>query len=575
MNLGLRLSISGAQAVGTPSGVSLSISATSIAEDASPGDSIGTLSASGGVGPYTYAIDTDADAKFAIGGAGSDELVIRTGASLDYETATSHSVTVEVTDTGDGNATYLKAFIITVTNVATTLTPLTASVAENTAQGTTVASFTLTDAPGAGALSLSGPDAGYFQINGLDLERSATALDFDTLPDPDAPYLAVTVSFTDNVGPHSFDLTITVTDVNEAPTIANGGETVTVLPYIDTTAPALSSPVDAANGQTAATGSVDTDEGNGTLYWVVTQSATAPSAAQVKAGQDHTGTAADDDGSQAVSTTGTQTLSPAPSGLTASTAYYLHFMHEDAAGNQSAVASGDGFTTAAAGLSAPVLLGTFATTANGTDFETTSFDTTATSVLYVEVTTTNNDSTSVVMGYTDITIGASGRGFGTGTSISTTPKRSDFATRNNIQVFELLAPAAASGQTVQVRLANTSRSTVIRVWKVEGADRTAQGGATAESSLNGNQASSPLSLTTGSAGSIVFYAGYRNYNAEAITITGATELDQRTSGGTTSSSDHHAWAAWEDAPTAGTYGMTASWTSSLGQAAVAIEVEAA
>ena len=39
--------------------------------------------------------------------------------------------------------------------------------------------------------------------------------------------------------------------------------------------------------------------------------------------------------------------------------------------------------------------------------------------------------------------------------------------------------------------------------------------------------------------------------------------------------DHNAWAAWEDAPTTGTYDMTASWTSSLGQAAVAIEVEAA
>ena len=115
----------------------------------------------------------------------------------------------------------------------------------------------------------------------------------------------------------------------------------------DVTAPTLSSPTDAANGSSAATGSVSTNEGNGTLYWVVSTSGTAPSAAQVKAGQMHTGAAAADSGSQSVSGTGVQTLSPAPSGLTASTAYTIHFMHEDAAANQSSVASGDGFTTAA------------------------------------------------------------------------------------------------------------------------------------------------------------------------------------------------------------------------------------
>ena len=122
----------------------------------------------------------------------------------------------------------------------------------------------------------------------------------------------------------------------------------------DTTAPVLSSPVDAANGALAATGSVSTDEGNGTLYWVVSTSGTAPTKAQVKAGQNHTGASAADAGSQAVSATGVQTLSPAPSGLTASTAYTIHFMHEDAATNQSTVASGDGFTTAAA--SGPTLI---------------------------------------------------------------------------------------------------------------------------------------------------------------------------------------------------------------------------
>ena len=118
----------------------------------------------------------------------------------------------------------------------------------------------------------------------------------------------------------------------------------------DVTAPTLSSPTDAANGSTAATGSVSTNEGNGTLYWVVSTSGTAPSAAQVKAGNDHTGSAAADSGSQAVSGTGVQTLSPAPSGLTASTAYTIHFMHEDASANQSSVSSGDGFTTASGGV---------------------------------------------------------------------------------------------------------------------------------------------------------------------------------------------------------------------------------
>lgn len=111
----------------------------------------------------------------------------------------------------------------------------------------------------------------------------------------------------------------------------------------DVTAPTLSSATDAKNGDTASTGSVSTNEGNGTLYWVITTSATSPSAAQVKAGNDHTGSAASDSGSQAVSGTGVQNM--AGSGLTPETGYYTHFMHEDAASNQSSVSSASGFTT--------------------------------------------------------------------------------------------------------------------------------------------------------------------------------------------------------------------------------------
>ena len=117
-------------------------------------------------------------------------------------------------------------------------------------------------------------------------------------------------------------------------------------PTADTVAPTLTSPTDVANGANAMTGSVSTNEATGTLYWVVTTSATAPSAAQVKAGQNHLGAAAPASGSQAVTTTGVQAMSD--NGLAAGTAYFTHFMHEDGAANQSAVSSADGFTTAAA-----------------------------------------------------------------------------------------------------------------------------------------------------------------------------------------------------------------------------------
>jgi hypothetical protein len=116
-------------------------------------------------------------------------------------------------------------------------------------------------------------------------------------------------------------------------------------PPADTTPPTLTSPT-GTGGVLTCSGSVSTDEDNGTLYAVVTASSTAPTAAQVKAGQDHTGSAALRVVSQAVSATGTQTI--ASGSVTAGTRYW-HYMHEDAAGNQSAVVSSASFTVTAAG----------------------------------------------------------------------------------------------------------------------------------------------------------------------------------------------------------------------------------
>lgn len=112
----------------------------------------------------------------------------------------------------------------------------------------------------------------------------------------------------------------------------------------DTTAPTLTSPTASATGATTASGSVSTNEGNGTLYYLASANATE-AAATVKAGS-----------SQAVSAVGTQNVTV--SGLTASTAYYLHFLHRDAAGNDSAVSTSAQFTTSAAGdTTAPTLTG--------------------------------------------------------------------------------------------------------------------------------------------------------------------------------------------------------------------------
>lgn len=122
-----------------------------------------------------------------------------------------------------------------------------------------------------------------------------------------------------------------------------------ILYAVDITAPVLTSAVGTATGSTTATIGATTDEANGTMYGVVTGSATQPSVAQIKAGQDHTGAAASYASSQSISSTGAKTFSA--TGLTASTTYYGHIVHADAAANDSNRLSSASFTTDAASTS--------------------------------------------------------------------------------------------------------------------------------------------------------------------------------------------------------------------------------
>jgi hypothetical protein len=109
--------------------------------------------------------------------------------------------------------------------------------------------------------------------------------------------------------------------------------TVTVGEAADTTAPTLTDATVSAIAQTTASATVTTDEGNGTLYRLISANASATVAA-VKAGQ-----------SQPVTATGVQTVSL--TGLTAETSYYVHFVQTDAAGNDSTVLTSSQFTTLA------------------------------------------------------------------------------------------------------------------------------------------------------------------------------------------------------------------------------------
>ncbi len=102
----------------------------------------------------------------------------------------------------------------------------------------------------------------------------------------------------------------------------------------DTTAPILTSPTGTQTGSTTGSGTVTTDEANGTLYSWATTNATE-TVANIKASG----------ATQTITTTGSKGVTF--SGLTPSTAYYAHYVHRDAAGNDSTAANSSSFTTTA------------------------------------------------------------------------------------------------------------------------------------------------------------------------------------------------------------------------------------
>lgn len=212
-----------------------------VAENASIGTVVGgLLSATGGEGAITFTLTDSAGGKFAVSGSN-----IVTAAALDYETATSHSITVRATDTAA--QTYDEVFSITVTDIADTpptdiIWAGTHTVAENASVGTAVGgALSASGGSGPYTFTLTDSAGGKFAVDGTAIEV-AGALDYET-----ATSHNITVRATNAAGTYDEVFAITVTDVSEGGIVAYKSQG-TYLAYANRSDSTLAKPSSVASG---------------------------------------------------------------------------------------------------------------------------------------------------------------------------------------------------------------------------------------------------------------------------------------------------------------------------------------
>ena len=234
----------------------LALAGNSVDENAANGTTVGTVSVTDpdAGDSASYALTDDAGGRFAIDGA-TGEITVADGSLLDFEAATSHDVTVRVTDSG--GLAHTETFTISLGDVNEQPTELDLSansVDENAANGTTVGTVSVTD-PDAGdsaSYALTDDAGGRFAIDSTTGEitvADGSLLDFESAASHD-----VTVRVTDSGGlAHTETFTINLSDVNERPTdLALAGNSVDE---------------NAANGTTVGTVSAtDPDAGDSATY---------------------------------------------------------------------------------------------------------------------------------------------------------------------------------------------------------------------------------------------------------------------------------------------------------------------
>ncbi|MFO0526470.1 MAG: cadherin domain-containing protein [Planctomycetota bacterium] len=250
--------------------------ANSIAENSANGSTVGITAAAsdadGSNNTITYSLTNTAGGRFTINSS-TGVVTVADGSLLNFESATSYTITVRATST-DGSFTD-QAFTITVTDVdefnvgpVNDANAATNSIAENSANGSTVGvTASASDADGSNntiTYSLTNTAGGRFAINsstGVVTVADGSLLNFESATSHTITVRATSAdgSFTDQ------NFTIAVTDVDEF----DAG------PVSDANAAANSSAENAANGSTVGitASASDADGSNNTITYSLTNTA--------------------------------------------------------------------------------------------------------------------------------------------------------------------------------------------------------------------------------------------------------------------------------------------------------------
>ncbi|MEL6435937.1 MAG: cadherin domain-containing protein, partial [Pseudomonadota bacterium] len=200
------------------------VSGGTVTENAAGGTSVAAFQAREGTVSQnaTFSLVNDAGGLFVLDG---NTLKVASGAALDFETATSHTVRLSASDGSGGS--YQESFVVAVTNMAISDIALTSGgiVSENATTGTTVATFAASEnsVEPTAQFTLLNNAGGRFVLDGNAL-KVATGASFD---DQVAGSHTVRISATDGTGPARIeDFTIAVSNA-DAPisdiTLTSGG----------------------------------------------------------------------------------------------------------------------------------------------------------------------------------------------------------------------------------------------------------------------------------------------------------------------------------------------------------------